>query len=71
MTNWAFETWPRIIIGALILSAAFALAHALGRVVTGQDGAIDYATGAAFVLVFGGYLIIAAMHRRNPIGGEE
>jgi membrane protease YdiL (CAAX protease family) len=71
VTDWAFETWPRIIVGALTLSTAFAVAHALGRVVTGMDRAIDYATVAAFVLVFGGYLIIALMHRRNPIEGGE
>lgn len=71
MTDWAFETWPRIIVGALILSTAFAVAHALGRVVTGMDRAVNGATMAAFAMVFGGYVIVAAMHRRNPFEEQE
>ncbi|MFT4603446.1 MAG: hypothetical protein ACI9W4_000160 [Rhodothermales bacterium] len=71
MTDWAFETWPRIIVGALVLSTAFAVVHALGRVATGLDRAIDGATIAAFVMVFGGYLGVAALHRRNPIEEDE
>lgn len=66
MTNWAFETWPRIVAGAVVLAAAFGMAHILGRIVTGMDGVADAATVAIFVLVLGGYLIIGHMHNRNP-----
>ncbi|NNE71907.1 MAG: hypothetical protein HKN29_16300 [Rhodothermales bacterium] len=70
MTNWAFDTWPRIIAGAILLSSAFGLAHLLGRIVTGMEGVANAETAAIFVLVLGGYLIIGAMHYRNPEDGR-
>ena len=71
MTNWAFETWPRIVGGALLLSSLFGIVHILGRVVTGQPGLASAATLAIMVLVFGGYVIVGGHLHRNPLPSGE
>lgn len=71
MTNWAFETWPRILAGAAVLGSAFGVTHVLGRIVTGMPSLGDASTLAIAGLVAGGYVIIGAIHQRNPLPRQE
>jgi len=66
MTDWAFQTWPRILAGAFVLATGFALIHVMAGVVTGYPAAADWATATIFVLFLVGYLIIGAFNHRNP-----
>ena len=65
MSDYAFETWTRIVAGAVVLASGFGLIHILGRMVTGQDGTADAATAAISLLVFGSYLAVGGIFRRN------